>query len=355
MALKNEFRYMKKIIITLIAVVVITALFYLRFTQTRMVDLRGFTQGTTYMVKFYKPLTLRTLFDINDNYARRTKNRLEQLLVEFDNSLSGYNKESIVSKVNRNEDVVVDSLFNRVFKRSVELNKESAGLLDVSAGPLFELWGFGFKNGMEPTIEAIDSVKQFIGIDKVKIVDNRVVKDDNNITLNFNAIAQGYSVDIVCDWLNTINIDAYIVDIGGEIKAKGTKSSGEKWRVGIDKPVDNNNTPGANMQTIITLQDRSLATSGNYRKFYIKDGKKYSHTINPVLGKPVEHNLLSATVVADNAMDADAYATILMVLGVDKAKRFLDEHKEIDAYLVFSVQDKMEVYSTKGFDKLIAE
>jgi thiamine biosynthesis lipoprotein len=109
------------------------------------------------------------------------------------------------------------------------------------------------------------------------------------------------------------------------------------------------------MQTIITLQDRSLATSGNYRKFYIKDGKKYSHTINPVLGKPVEHNLLSATVVAGNAMDADAYATILMVLGVDKAKRFLDEHKEIDAYLVFSVQDRMEVYSTKGFDKLIAE
>ncbi len=346
---------MKKIIITLIAIVGITALFYLRFSQTRMVDLRGFTQGTTYMVKFYKPLTLRTLFDINDNYARRTKNRLEKLLVEFDNSLSGYNKESIVSKVNRNQDVETDSLFNRVFKRSVELYSESGGLLDVSAAPLFELWGFGFKNGLEPTESAIDSVRAFIGIDKVKITDNRVIKSNNNITLNFNAIAQGYSVDIVGDWLDIKEIDAYIVDIGGEIKSKGVKADGNKWRVGIDKPVDNNNTPGADMQTIITLHNRALATSGNYRKFYIKDGKKYSHTINPVLGKPVEHNLLSATVIADNAMDADAYATILMVLGVDKAKLFLAEHKEIDAYLVYSVEDEMMVYSTEGFNKLIVK
>jgi len=348
-------KHIRKISISIVVLGVVTGLFYMNYKSNPYIAFNGFAQGTTYMVKYVKPLNFKTLFDLSDSQSRRMQNNIDQLLREFDLSLSGYEQSSIISKINRNQDVEVDSLFVNVFNRSKEIYNETNGLLDISAGPLFNIWGFGFKNGSMPNQQTIDSVKRFIGMDKVALINNKIVKQDTSLTLNVNAIAQGYSVDVVGKYLQNLNINNFIVEIGGEIITRGTKPSGEQWVVGIDKPIDNNNTPGQDLQTTLKLNNVGLATSGNYRKFYIKDGKKYSHTINPLTGYPVSHSLLSATVIAKNAMDADAYATVLMVLGKDDAIKFLEKHTNLEAYLIYFEDEQYKTYITEGFSKLIID
>lgn len=296
----------------------------------------GFTQGTTYHIVYStdSPDSLNGIVD--------------KVLADIDNSLSVYNDSSIISRINRGEDIQPDSLFIVVFNRSAEIYNLSKGAFDISGAPMFDVWGFGFKNKEKVTQKDIDSIKQFVGMDKVKIENGKVVKADPRLSLNANAIAQGYTSDVIAREFDKLGIMNYMIEVGGEIFCKGVNPKGVEWSVGIDKPIEGNVIPGEDLQEILSLSGKGLATSGNYRKFYEEDGKKYAHTIDPRTGYPVTHSLLSATVVAADAMTADALATYFMVVGLEEAKAYLAANTDVDAYLVYSEGEKFQVYKTSG-------
>lgn len=297
--------------------------------------------GTTYRIT-YEPAT-----------AAEIGKQIDSLLAHIDRSLSVYNPQSIISKINRNEPVEADSLFTQVFLRSQEIYAATNGAFDIAASPLFNAWGFGFQHKETISPEKIDSLKQFSGMEHVQLAGRQIIKDDPRVTLNANAIAKGFGTDLVASLLEQQGITNYIVEIGGEIRCKGKNSSGRLWSIGIDKPVDGNIFPGENLQAILHFTNKSLATSGNYRKFYEENGKKYAHTINPVTGYPVQHNLLSATVIADNCMTADAYATALMVIGFEASAELLRHHPELGAYLLYEEDGSMKVFCTDNIKAMI--
>ncbi len=306
----------------------------------------GFVQGTTYSIIFQNDGNLNPL---------TVKTGVEELLHEFDMSLSLYEDSSIVSKINRNENVEIDSFFTEVFRKSEEITRLTNGCFDITVGPLVKAWGFGpdaMKNFSELKR---DSLMKLVGMDKVKISGDRLVKANPDMVLDFNAIAQGFSVDVVCRHLDRLDVESYLVEIGGEVRVKGDKG-GVMWRIGIDKPVDYNFSPGGDLQAVISLKERSLATSGNYRKFFVEDGVKYSHTIDPVTGYPVRNNLLSATILAGDCATADAVATACMVMGLDKSISFLNEHPVFAGYLIYSDDTgEFRTWSSEGLDRLISE
>lgn len=209
------------------------------------------------------------------------------------------------------------------------------GAFDITVGPLVRAWGFGPDAHKSFTEAKRDSLMKLVGISKVSLIKGKLIKSDPHISLDFNAIAQGFSVDIICRFFNNLGIKNYLVEIGGEVRAKG-KKGGNLWRIGIDKPVDNNNSPGRELEAIIKISDKALATSGNYRKFYIEDGVKYSHEIDPKTGYPVKNTLLSASVIANDCTTADGIATACMVFGTEKTIEFLGNHPEFEAFLVYS-------------------
>ena len=305
----------------------------------------GFAQGGTFHLVYELP---------GGNAIASLPDSLQAWFTRIDKSLSGYDTTSPVSRINRGENPALDNLFIECFNSSKEVYKATGGAFDISAAPLFDIWGFGFRTGEEPTPEKIDSIKQFVGMEKLSIVFDSLTnacylqKGDPRMKLNFNAIAQGFTCDYICTKLEGMGISNYLLEVGGEIMCKGVNRKGKEWSVAIDKPVDGNFVPGESVQAVLELSGRGLVTSGNYRKFYIKDGKKFSHTIDPATGYPVKHNLLSATVIAANATLADAYATYLMVIGIDQAREFLENNKEFDALLVYGEQEQMKVFSTKG-------
>ena len=298
----------------------------------------GFTQGTTYHIVY-------------SNDVDFTPDSLtESLLKMVDFSMSGYNPESIISQVNKADSVKVDIMFADVFNRSVEMYRISEGLFDVSAAPLFDIWGFGFKNKSVVNQQIIDSVMQYVGMDKVTLEGTRIIKKSPGIQLNFNAIAQGYTADVIGRAFDNVGIKNYLIEVGGEIFCKGVNPKGKPWSVGIDKPEEGNMIQGQEIQDIILLNGGGLATSGNYRKFYEENGEKYSHTINPKTGYPVRDNLLSATVVAADAMTADAYGTYFMVAGLKKSIEVIESTPGIEGYLIYSKDGKFEVYRSKGIN-----
>jgi thiamine biosynthesis lipoprotein len=280
---------------------------------------------------------------------------VEATLAHIDRSFSVYNKQSIISKVNRNEPVFVDSLFQIVFTRSYEIYTATHGAFDIAASPLFNAWGFGFTHREIVTQPVIDSLQQFCGMKRVRLDGHQVIKDDPRVTLNVNAIAKGFGVDAVAAFLEQLGIRHYIIEIGGEVRSKGKNRHGKPWRIGIDKPVEGNMFPGQLLQAVLQLSDKAMATSGNYRSYYEEDGKKYAHTINPATGYPVSHNLLSATVIADDCMTADAYATAIMVMGLDSAKRFLHAHPELDAFLIYDDRGVLRSFHTDNIREMIVE
>ena len=307
------------------------------------VQIQGEAQGTYYSITYY------------DSLGRNFAKEIRQLLDDFDLSCSNYKENSIISKVNRNEEVELDNLFIGNFELAQEVARETNGDFDITVRPLVELWGFGLKNRENVEPGQVDSIMEFVGYRKIRLENNRIVKDDLRIMIDYNAIAQGYSVDEVSTFLDEKGIKSYLVDIGGEIYARNTKPGGKRWKVGVERPKDGE-TYGENLSAVIYLQNKGLATSGNYRKFYIKDGVKYAHTIDPHTGYPVQHSLLSATVLAPDAATADAYATAFMVMGVEKAKRILKKHTELDAYLVYSdTTGSYRSYATPGMRKLLEE
>lgn len=305
----------------------------------------GFAEGTTYSI----------IFENKGKFSPEgLKEEVEKILDEFDLSLSLYNEASILSKVNRNEDVITDDYFREAFDKSIAITELTGGAFDITVGPLVKAWGFGPEAHKNFSESGRDSLLRLVGMSKVKLVDGRVVKDDPGIQLDLNAIAKGYSVDVVSRYLTELGIKNHLVEIGGEVRVRG-KKQGNPWRIGIDRPEDNNFIPGNDLQAIIMLQDRSLATSGNYRRFYVEDGVKYSHTIDPRTGYPARNPLLSATVLANDCATADAIATACMVMGKDKSIEFFGLHPEYDAFLIFSDEHgNYQVWMTEKLKSSIA-
>lgn len=280
---------------------------------------------------------------------------LDSVFHAFDASLSTFVPTSIISRVNVNDSTVkLDSLFITVFEKGQYVSRETNGAFDMTVAPLVNVWGFGFKKSDSVTPEMIDSLKQYTGYQKVKLVDGKVLKEHPNIMLDGSAIAKGYSCDIVARYLRSIGLSNYMIEIGGEIVTSGVNSKGTLWHIGITRPDENNSFVQPDIQTVISLSNCGLATSGNYRQFYYKDGKRYSHTVNPATGYPVEHNLLSASVVAPDCMTADAFATAFMVMGLDSAYAYASIHPELAALFIYSDDNgQMQVKYTDSFAKYI--
>ena len=302
--------------------------------QPQKIKYEGITQGSYFSISYY------------DEEGRTFENEIDSILKEVDNAVSLWNENSIIRKVNRNEDVVVNQIFKDNFEWARKASEFSDGAFDATIGPLVSAWGFHYKKELEMTPEMVDSIKQLVDYRKIEIVDDRVVKANPNMTLDFNAVAQGYTTDLIGSFLETKGIFNYLVDVGGEIYAKGTKPNGDLWTIGIEKPAENFDSERS-VQIKINLKDKGIVTSGNYRKYIEKDGVRYSHSIDPKTGYPVEQNLLSATVIADNASWADCLATICMLVGKEKASKLL-EGQGVEAYFIYIDEDgKLKTTSIK--------
>jgi len=312
--------------------------------QHEYAELNGLTQGTTYHIVVEKTPGL-------DVMALRQE--IEQLFTEIDNSLSIYNDSSVISAINANRSDLTDSLFREVFRASSQISSESRGLFDITIGPLVKSWGFG-PDAMKRFDESmLDSLLALVGMDKVHLEGDRIIKADPDMFIDVNAIAQGYTVDLVADLIVRAGISQCLVEVGGEVRTVGDKH-GMGWKVGIDTPADGNYVPGADIQARIRLDNLALATSGNYRKFFVEDGIKYSHTIDPRTGYPVRHTLLSATIIAPTGAVADAWATACMVGGRDEAIAFIEKHDLLEGYLIYSDENgTMKSWISEGLREMI--
>lgn len=309
------------------------------------VKFQGQTQGTYYVVTYF------------DKQGRNFQKEIEDLLKGFDNTASMWVDSSIISRINRNEEgVEPNEVFGEIFKKSKVVYERSDGAFDPTVGPLVNAWGFGFTDRMKIDQEAIDSLLPLVGFHQVAIENNRVTKTDSRIQFDFNGIAQGYSVDLIGNFLEDNGINSFLVDIGGEVLGKGEKPDGAPWKVGIEKPTDNAGY-GEGLKAVIKLNNKALATSGNYRKFYEEDGVRYSHTINPETGYPVAHSILSVSVLADDCASADAWATAFLVLGLDQSIEILGRDKSLDAYFIYSgsTTGDLKTYFTEGFKEILLE
>ncbi len=326
--------YIKSLLITLI---VATLLFSCKTKKYR--TLKGITQGTTYSI----------IYESSNDYSSKIK----ELLTEFDFVLSTYNDSSMISKINRNEqNIELNDVFMEFYNKSKYVYDKSNGYFDITIGPIIKAWGFGKNREFHCDSASIDSLLNFVGMDKIKIENNRLIKDNPNVFINSNAIAQGQSVDYIASFFEQENIPNYLIEIGGELRVKGLNPESVDWKIGIDKPIEGSQR--TDLQAIVSLKNKSLATSGNYRNFLIHEGKKYSHSINPKTGYPVKDKILSATIVADECSIADGFATACMVMGFDKAKEFVTNDSSIEAFIVYSdEQGNFAVFITDGFLKFL--
>ncbi len=312
--------------------------------EPRLIENAGYAQGSTYQIKY---MTAK-----NQNFAEE----IEVIFQEIDQSMSTYVPTSLISEVNKGGVwVEVDERFLEVLNRSIEIAEETEGDFDPTVGPLVAIWGFGFEEVRgDVDTEMIEEVKSKTGFENIKIDGNKVMIPEG-FSLDFNALAQGYTVDVIAEYLESQGIESYMVEVGGEVRTRGQNDKGSIWAIGVDKP-QNEIDREDRFQFILELKDAGLATSGNYRKYWVDEetGTKYSHTIDPHTGSPALNRLLSASIITNNVMDADAYATVCMVKGLEDCKVFLESKPELDGYLVFTNdQDEWEVYTTPGFEEYI--
>ena len=282
-------------------------------------------------------LIFGTIYQVSYQYPTSLKAEIEEALHQFDHSLSPFNKQSVITAINNNQSMQTDSLFRAVFRRSMEISAQTDGAFDITVAPLVNAWGFGFKKGIFPDSAQVDSLRQLIGYTKVRLdTTNCVQKDDERLMLNCSAVAKGYAVDVVARLLQQKGINNLMVDIGGEVVVKGSNPQQRPWRIGINKPIDDSLATKQELQAIVELHEGAIATSGNYRNYYHRNGKKYAHTIDPRTGYPVQHAILSSTVLAPDCMSADAYATAFMVMGLKEAEAFVESHPFISTYTALS-------------------
>ena len=295
-----------------------------------------------------------TVYHITYQSSKSLQKDIEAELAKVDASLSPFNERSIITAVNENRDTVVNKMFSDVFALAMKISDSTNGAFDITVAPLVNAWGFGFKGGAMPSRHQVDSLKALVGYHKVSLTNGRVSKTDPRIMLDCSSIAKGYGCDVVAKFLSAKGIDNYMVEIGGEIVTRGISEKRLPWKIGVTKPTDDSLNVNQEIQTIINVTDKAMATSGNYRNFYYKNGRKYAHTIDPSTGYPVQHNILSSTVIADDCATADAYATAFMVMGLDKAKAILSRHPELMAYFILASDDgtNMVWFSPSMKDKI---
>ncbi len=311
--------------------------------QPQKVVLQGLAQGSYYAVTYF------------DEQNRNFQREIDSIFHSVDLSVNLWVDSSIISKVNRNEDVMLDNIFIDNFNIAQEAALLSDGYFDPTVSPIVAAWGFSYKSGDSLTPQLIDSLKTLVDYRKVHIEDGKLIKEDPRITLDFNAIAQGYTSDLIAAFLDSKGIKNYLVDTGGEIMARGGKPNGQPWIVGIEKPADNWDSERI-VQTRIALRDKGLVTSGSTRKYVERNGKRYSHCIDPKTGYPVEHNVLSVTILAENSVWADALASICMVMGLEKSMPLIENMDGVEAYYIFQNKNgALETFATEGFGECIVE
>ena len=313
-------------------------------TEPKMTIIDGFAQGTTYHIV------------LKGDREYPIKPQLDSIFRLVDMSMSLHEDSSLISRLNRNETDSVDTMIAQCITVAKQLSRESGGLYDITIQPITRAYGFaGGKRVTNIDDINIDSLKQFVGYDKITVENGRLIKTDPRVEIDLSSIAQGLTADLLGRYIEGLGITEYLAEIGGEIFCRGTNAAGDPWRVGIDRPSEGNIIPGSELQAKISLQGKGLATSGNYRKFYTDEyGHKIVHMINPLTGECVISNLLSVTVIADNATLADAYGTMFMVMGLEPSKKFLASHPDIQAYMVYSDENgDYQTYMTTGMEDLL--
>lgn len=299
-----------------------------------------------------------TLYQIKYQSDRLLTEQIDAELQAFNLSLNPFNPNSILAKVNRNEAVEVDDWFTTVFTKSQEVSQATKGFFDPTAAPFINLWGFGFEQQDSVSQHVIDSLKAFVGFQRIRLEGNRVIKDDPRTLLNFSAIAKGYACDVIAALLERNGVENYMVDIGGEVVVGGVNPNGQCWRVGVNKPEDEASVLKNEVQDIFALCNPcGIATSGDYRNFYIKDGKKYAHTINPHTGYPSESDILSATVIASDCITADAYATAFMAMGLDNTLHLVESLPDIQYYIIIyaDATGELQMELSEGLKQMIVK
>ena len=320
----------------------VTACLFACTPRDRYIAITGYAQGGTYAVKLNREGVRESPEQIHT--------AIEAILRDIDTSLSGYNPGSLLSRYNKGENIIPNGLLQDIFSQSRLIYEKTGGAVDVAAAELYDAWGFGFTGDSLPAADRIAAILARCGMDRLPADFPAGKREGPVVKLNFNAVAQGYSCDTVARYLYSIGVKDMLVDIG-EIYCDGLNPAGKPWSIGIDRPVDGNLSPGSDLEAIWQSGGRAagIVTSGNYRKFHIRDGRKYAHTIDPRTGYPVQHNLLSATIVAPNAFLADAYATYCMVVGLEKAEAFIRGDDAVEGYLIYDEEGKMREWASEGF------
>jgi len=296
-----------------------------------------------------------TYFNIQYQSSRNLHNKVYSLFDEINNSLSTYAPYSVISKVNKNNSVDLDSHFIKVFNASKKYFEQTGGAFDITIAPIVNVWGFGSgkkKQNISPKL--IDSLLKLVGMDKVIIENNQIIKKHPEIQLDMSAIAKGYAVDVISEMFKKHKVENFLVEIGGELRAEGINKEQKPWSIGIDEPIEDIAVKDRKLIEVLNISSGALATSGNYRQFYYKNGKKYSHTINPKTGYPIRHNLLAVTVWATTCMKADAFATAFMVMGPKGSIKLQKSLNNIEVFLIYQDNDKiLRTYTSSGFNKII--
>jgi len=327
----------------LLGVCCVLALLSSCVNQPQKIVLQGLAQGSYYAITYF------------DELNRNFQHEIDSIFHAVDMSVNLWVDSSVISKVNRNEEVTLDSIFIDNFRIAQKAARLSDGYFDPTISPIVAAWGFSYKSGDSITPQLIDSLKQLVNYQKIRIENGKIVKENPNMKLDFNAIAQGYTSDLIASFLESRGIKNYLVDTGGEIMARGSKPNGQPWIVGIEKPAKNWDSEQV-VQTRITLRDKGLVTSGSTRKYVERNGRRYSHCIDPKTGYPVEHNVLSATVMAENSVWADALASICMVMGMEKSLPLIESMDGVEVYYIFvNDQNELETFATEGFQELIID
>lgn len=331
---------MKKTIYFLILILAVSACQLPQ--KQKKVRFSGLAQGTYYAITYFDP------------HGRNLQQGIDSLLHAFDQSVSMWEPESVISKINRADSgVICDEVFIQTYRLARKVAEESNGAFDYTIGPLANAWGFGFKDRQHVDQEVVDSLLPLVDYRLVQLDGDRIRMEKEGMEFNFNAVAQGYSVDLVGAYLASKGIENYLVDIGGEVLARGSKPGQGPWKVGIEKPSEDEFSD-RELQATVLLSDKALATSGNYRKFFVEDGVRYSHTLDPQTGFPVTHSLLSVSVLADDCGTADAWATAFMVMGLDKAKKILQSGSDLEAFFIYSDESgNLKTYASHGMKKIL--
>ncbi len=318
-------------------------------SETKYRNHRGVVFGTSYNI------TYESAIDLEDSILRR--------LSKYDESMSVFNKNSLLSRINANETCQVDSIFSHIYRQAYEIHTLSDGAFDITVAPLSHLWRFDANHPDTISVAEFDSlarlakdVKMYVGMEKTRLVDGQIFKDDPRIRFDANALAEGFGIDMAASVLEENGVQNYMVEIGGELHLKGKNPQGKNWRIGIDKPLEGVLQEREN-QHVIAVTNCAISTSGSYRQYYYRaDGMRLSHTIDPSTGTPSVHSMISVTVVGPNTMTTDALSTACMIVGVDKAKELMSRRADVEAFMIYLDADGNEQqYMTPGYSMLIVK